>query len=75
MEKEQAIILCIAASLSCLAALAVYVIAYKEYCHHFPEKGKVRKLALKSAVFAFMFYCGLGILLAILLPNLIRHLR
>ena len=75
MQKEQALILFIATSLSLLAALTVYIIAYKEYCHHFPEKRKIRKLALRSAIFAFMFYCGLGVVLAILLPKLIRHLR
>jgi amino acid permease len=75
MKKEQAIILFIAVFFGCLAALTAYIIAYKEYCHHFPEKRRVRRLALESAIFAFAFYCGLGILLAILLPKLLQHLR
>jgi hypothetical protein len=61
-------IFCIAAILSLLAAIAVFLITYEEYKHHYPDKRRVLKTALEPAVFTLIFFLALGLLLAIILP-------
>jgi len=39
-----------------LAAAAAYLITYQEYIHHFPDKGRPRKMALRMALVAFLFF-------------------
>jgi hypothetical protein len=62
------IILSITAIFSPLAAVMAFLITYEEYKHHFPEKVKVGKKALETAVFTLAFFIVLGLLLAIILP-------
>ncbi len=45
-----------------------FVITYEEYKHHYLDKRKVFKVALKAACFTSVFFLILGLLLAIILP-------
>lgn len=65
-------IFCIAAILSLLAAIAVFLIGLREeYKQHYPDKRKMLKTALEPAVYTFIFFLALGLLLAIILPLLL----
>ena len=59
---------CIAAVLSLLAAVMAFLITYAEYAHHYLDKRKVFKTALEAAVFTFVVFLALGLLLGIILP-------
>ncbi len=48
-----------------------YLIAYEEFAHHFPDTKQPRQMAFESAVFAFTFFFGLGLILALVLPHLV----
>jgi hypothetical protein len=61
-------IFCIAAILSLLAAIMAFLITYEEYKRHYPDKRRVLKKALETAIFTFVFFLFLGLLLAIILP-------
>ena len=63
-------IFCIAAILSLLAAIMAFLITYEEYKHHYPDKRQICKAALKTAAFTFVFFLVIGVLLAVILPNL-----
>jgi hypothetical protein len=39
-----------------LAAAAAFLITYQEYAHHFPDKARPRKMALRMALVAFLFF-------------------
>jgi len=58
----------IAAIFSPLAATVAFLITYQEYAHHYPDRKKVVKASLKAAFFTFVFFLGLGLLLALILP-------
>jgi len=45
-----------------------FLITYEEYVHHYPDKRKALKTALKAAGFTLVFFLALGLLLAIILP-------
>ena len=62
----------IAAIFGCLAALMAYLITYNEYAHHFNDKREVIKTAVKTAIITFIFFLGLGLVLAIVLPRIIN---
>lgn len=53
---------------SMLAAVAAYLITYKEYMHHYMDKRDVLKAALRTCGFTFTFFLALGLLLAMTLP-------
>jgi hypothetical protein len=44
-----------------LAGTSAYIILYGEYIRHFKSAGKARSLALKGALFAFLFFVGLSL--------------
>jgi hypothetical protein len=39
-----------------LAGASAYLITYQEYIHHFPDKIRPRKMALRMAIVAFFFF-------------------
>jgi hypothetical protein len=39
-----------------LAAVSAYLITYQEYIRHFPDKARPRKMALRMALVAFLFF-------------------
>ena len=47
-----------------------FLITYEEYKHHYPDKRQICKAALKTAAFTFVFFLVIGVLLAVILPNL-----
>ncbi len=44
-----------------LAGTTAYIIFYREYIQHFKSAGKARLLALKGALFAFLFFVCLSL--------------
>jgi hypothetical protein len=44
---------------SALAALMAYLITYNEYIHHYQSKEQPRKIALQTALLAFIFFFAL----------------
>lgn len=65
----QMIVVIIGAIFGGLAALMAYLIAYEEYLHHFPDRKTTRRMAIESALVAFVFFFGMGLLLAAVLPR------
>jgi len=51
----------IGAIYSLLAALIAYIITYQEYIRHFPDNRVPRKMALRAAVAAFVFFMLLSL--------------
>jgi hypothetical protein len=54
-----------------LAALAAFAIMYEEYSHHFPERGRAFRLALRRAIVVLLIFVGLGLGLALVLPRIL----
>ena len=71
MNAESFLILFISAVFGSLAGAMAYLIAYEEYLHHFPDKRRPRRLALQTGFFAFLFFLGIGVVLAFVLPGVI----
>jgi hypothetical protein len=67
----QTVIVVISAAFALIAGLMAYLIAYEEFAHHFPDTKQPRQMAFESAVFAFTFFFGLGLILALVLPHLV----
>jgi len=42
-----------------IAAVMAYLISYNEWMHHYPTKKEPRKIALESAVFAFIVFIAI----------------
>jgi len=68
VQPERAVIIFIAAIAGCFAAAMAYLISYQEYLRHFPDKRKPRMMALEAALFAFAFFFGIGVILAVVTP-------
>jgi purine-cytosine permease-like protein len=62
------VLLSIAAVLSPLAAVAAFLITYREYAHHYTDKRKALKTAIEAGLFTLFFFLALGLFLAIILP-------
>jgi len=73
MKTEQVMVVCIAAFFGLLAALIAYSITSEEYEHHFSEKKQVARVAIEMAAVAFLVFLALGVVLAVLLPRLLRR--
>jgi hypothetical protein len=52
-----------------LAAACAFVIAYAEYQHHFPDKGRPIRMALHIAFITFLFFFFASFLLPWLLES------
>ena len=50
-------------SFSSIASLAAFLISYEEYSRHYKDKRKALRLSLKTAVFAFMVFLTLAIII------------
>ncbi len=72
MYSAQIIVLFIGVVAGCFAGAMAYLISYEEYSHHFPDKKKPRQLALQTGLFAFLFFLGIGFVLALVLPDALR---
>jgi hypothetical protein len=59
--------LVIGIAFSVVAGLMVFLISYSELVKHFPTKSYPRKLALQSALSAFLFFLGLSFLISLFL--------
>jgi len=51
--------------LSPIAAAMAFLGAYEEYSHHFTDKKKPLKLAIEAAVFAFILFGTISLLLSL----------
>lgn len=45
-----------------LAAVMAYLITYEEYTHHFADTKEPKRLAMRTAIFAFTFFLSIAIL-------------
>ena len=50
-------------SFSFIASLAAFLISYEEYSRHYPDKRKAFLLSVRTAVFAFMVFLVLAIII------------
>ena len=50
-------------SFSFIAGLAAFLISYEEYSRHYKDKRKAFQLSLKTAIFAFMVFLILAIII------------
>ncbi len=48
-----------------LGSLIAYLITYKEWVHHYPTKKEPKRIALQTAIFAFIFFLLVSILLGL----------
>jgi len=55
-----------------LAALMIFFITYNEYSHHYPGGRIPLKHALESALFAFVVFLLISILLGLALPSIVN---
>jgi len=66
------ITLVIGAIFSLVGALMAYVIAYEEYSHHYTDKRKPFQHAMQTAVFTFVVFLVLSIIVGLSLNVLFR---
>lgn len=59
-----ALVLAVTATFSPFAAFIAYVISLDEYQHHFASKKEAKRQALQTAIFTFVVFAALGIILA-----------
>ena len=50
-------------SFSSIASLAAFLISYEEYSRHYKDKRKALRLSLKTAIFAFIVFFTLAIII------------
>jgi len=55
------------AIISTVAAISAFLITYEEYLKHYPDKIRPFKIALRTAVAAFLFFAALTAVLALLI--------
>ncbi|NOZ12995.1 MAG: hypothetical protein GXO69_05025 [Acidobacteria bacterium] len=72
MTETQLLLWLISVVFGCLGAIMGYIITYSEYTRHFPDKRKVRKMAMQTAGVVFFLFAGLGAVLALILPQLMK---
>ena len=54
-----------------IAALAAFLITYKEYEHHYPGKKEPLKLALEAAFFAFAFFAAITVIAGLFISRVV----
>ena len=50
-----------------LGAIMAYLITYKEWMHHYPTKKEPRKMALETAIFTFIFFMLVALLVGVVI--------
>lgn len=55
-----------------LAALMAYLITYGEYRHHYPDRGRVIREALRTAIVTLLVFLVLGIAASFILPGILK---
>ena len=50
-----------------LGALTAYLITYKEWEHHYSDPKIPRKMALETAIFTFIFFLAVAILVGVVI--------
>ena len=63
----------IAAFFGPLAAFMAFMIAYREYEHHFPDRARVLRESWHVAIVTLLVFLGLGVGLAIVLPWVLKQ--
>ena len=48
-----------------LGALMAYLITYKEWIHHYPSPKIPRRMALETAIFTFVFFLVVALLVGV----------
>ena len=59
-------------SFSSIAGLAAFLISYEEYSRHYKDKRKALRLSLKTAVFAFMVFLTLAIIIGFFIDRALK---
>jgi uncharacterized BrkB/YihY/UPF0761 family membrane protein len=67
MKPVIALPLIVGIPLSLIAATMAFVITYEEYTRHFPDRKEPWRHAIKTAIFAFVFFLALTVLVTKLL--------
>ncbi|MFA5104935.1 MAG: hypothetical protein WC527_07155 [Candidatus Margulisiibacteriota bacterium] len=65
------LILFIGLFFSPIAALAAFIIAYKEYEHHFTGWKKPLMLALQDALFTFILFAAMSVMIGFIISRFI----
>jgi hypothetical protein len=55
-----------------LGAIAAYIITYSEYAHHYAGSKEPRKIALETALVAFMIFMALSLVVTLAVPYIIN---
>jgi len=72
MNKQFLVVFVIGIPFSIIAGIFVFLLSYREYSRHFPDKGKPLKMSFESAFFAFSFFIILSIIIGIALRNMFK---
>jgi hypothetical protein len=56
IDQALSLFLLIGGILGLLAAIMAYLIFYNEWMHHYPTKIEPKNMALKAAIFTFVFF-------------------
>jgi hypothetical protein len=54
-----------------LAALCAFLITFDEYSHHYPNKRKPFQLALEAAIYTFIFFLFISLLIGFFISKFI----
>jgi MFS superfamily sulfate permease-like transporter len=57
---------------SVVAAIFVFLLSYREYSHHFSDKRKTLKLSFDSAIFAFLSFIVLSLVIGVVLGRIFK---
>jgi MFS superfamily sulfate permease-like transporter len=52
---------------SVVAAIFIFLLSHREYSHHFFDKRKTLKLSFDSAIFAFLYFIVLSLVIGVVL--------
>ncbi len=65
MTHVFSLVLVIGVIFGSLGALCAYLITYKEWEHHYPPPEIPRRMALETAVFTFIFFLALMVIVGL----------
>jgi hypothetical protein len=72
MNQQFFVVFLIGIPFSLVAGVFIFLLSYREYSHHFPDKRKPLKMSFESALFAILFFIALSIIMGVVLSDMFK---